>query len=117
MLMDDVRGEIVLRRLPKEILDSLSPDQTTAIRRATSSAQQRRHPVDARFNARLPLLGGFYLVLLIGKELRSPARRRADRELRPIDRLSHGIVIALTGSALILAGLLAILFENAIIAP
>jgi hypothetical protein len=114
MLMDDVRGEIVLRRLPKEILDTLSPDQTLAIRRATSSAQARRHPVDARFNLHLPLLGGLYLVLLVGKELRSPSRRRADRVLRPTDRLSRLIVAMLGASALILAAFLGILIENAI---
>lgn len=116
MLMDDVRGEIVLRRLPKDILDSLSADQIGAIRRASGSAQPRRHPVDARFNFRLPLLGGVYLVLLIGKELRSPARRAFDREVRPMDRISRAVVVMLGGAALLLAGLVGILFENSIIA-
>ena len=116
MLMDDVRGEIVLRRLPKDILDSLTADQIGAIRRASGSAQPRRHPIDARFNLRLPLLGGVYLVLLIGKELRSPARRAFDRQMRPMDRISRAVVIMLGGAALILAALVGILFENSIIA-
>src|SRR5690348_5889882 len=114
MLMDDVRGEIVLRRLPKDILDSLTPEQVGAIRRASGSAMPRRHPIDARFNFRLPLLGGGYLVLLIGKELRSPARRAFDRELRPMDRLSRAVVVVLGGAALLLAALVGILFENSI---
>jgi len=116
MLMDDVRGEIVLRRLPKDILDSLTADQIGAIRRASGSTQPRRHPVDARFNFRLPLLGGVYLVLLIGKELRSPARRAFDREIRPMDRISRIVVVMLGSAALLLAGLVGILFENSIIA-
>jgi hypothetical protein len=116
MLMDDVRGEIVLRRLPKDILDSLTQEQIVAIRRASGSAQPRRHPIDARFNFRLPLLGGCYLVLLVGKELRSPARRAFDREVRPMDRISRAIVVVLGGAALVLAALVGILFENSIIA-
>ena len=116
MLMDDVRGEIVLRRLPKDILDSLTPDQVGAIRRASSSTQARRHPIDARFNFRLPLLGGVYMVLLIGKELRSPARRAFDRELRSIDRISRAVLIMLGGAAFLLAALVGILFENSLIA-
>jgi hypothetical protein len=116
MLMDDVRGEIVLRRLPKPILDSLSPEQIGAIRRASGAAQPRRHPVDARFNFRLPLLGGVYMVLLIGKELRSPARRAFDHDLRPVDRIGRGVIIVLGGAALLLAALVGILFENSIIA-
>jgi hypothetical protein len=116
MLMDDVRGEIVLRRLPKDMLDELTADQVAAIRRASGSAMLRRHPVDARFNFRLPLLGGVYMVLLIGKELRSPSRRAFDREIRPIDRVSRAVVVMLGGAALLLAGLVGILFENSIIA-
>jgi len=116
MLMDDVRGEIVLRRLPKDILDELTPDQIAAIRRASSAAHPRRHPVDARFSFRLPFLGNAYIVLLIGKELRSPARRVFDRELRPVDRISRAVVVVLSGAALVLAALVGILFENSIIA-
>mgnify|MGYP001553085975 CR=1 FL=1 len=116
MLMDDVRGEIVLRRLPKPVLDSLTPEQVAAIRRASGSAQPRRHPIDARFNFRLPLLGGVYMLLLIGKELRSPARRAFDREIRPMDRASRVSVIVLGGAVLILAALIGILFESSILA-
>jgi hypothetical protein len=116
MLMDDVRGEIVLRRLPKDILDSLTPEQVGAIRRAGSAAHPRRHPIDARFGFRLPLLGKAYMVLLIGKEMRSPARRAFDREIRPVDRISGVVIVVLGSAALLLAGLVGILFENSIIA-
>ena len=52
MLMDDVRGEVVLRRLPPDILRSLSGEQVAAIRNAAGSARARRHPIDARFGLR-----------------------------------------------------------------
>ena len=105
MLMDDVRGEVVLRRLPPDILRSLSGEQVAAIRNAAGSARARRHPIDARFGLRLPLLGRSYLVLLIGKDMRSPKRRLADRKLRPTDRLGH-LVLALLGVAAFLLAVL-----------
>jgi hypothetical protein len=116
MMMDDVRGEVVLRRLPPDILHSLSTEQLAAIRNAAGSARARRHPIDARFGLRLPLLGRSYLVLLIGKDMRSPVRRAADRQLRPTDRVSH-VVLALLGvSAFALAALIGVLIQNALAA-
>ena len=116
MMMDDVRGELVLRRLPPDVLQSLTPEQVTAIRNAASSARARRHPIDARFGMRLPLIGRSYLVLLIGRDLRSPQRVAADRMLRPTDRLSH-LVLALLGvSAFAVAALIGILVQNAFVA-
>ena len=114
MLMDDVRGELVLRRLPPEILKSLKPDQVAAIRQACGYAKPRRHPVDARFGLRVPLFGRSYLVLLIGRDLRSPERRAADRKGRTADRLSYIVVMALGAAALLVAALVGMLVDNAI---
>lgn len=116
MMMDDVRGELVLRRLPPDILQSFTKEQVAAIRNAASSARARRHPIDARFGLRLPLLGRSYLVLLVGKDMRSPKRLAADRQLRPTDGISH-LVLALLGvSAFGLAALIGILVQNALLA-
>jgi hypothetical protein len=116
MMMDDVRGEVVLRRLPPEILQSLTAEQVSAIRNAASSARARRHPIDARFGMRLPLLGRSYLVLLIGKDMRSAKRRAADRQLRPTNRLGHFVLALLGVSAFILAALIGVLIQNAFLA-
>jgi hypothetical protein len=116
MMMDDVRGEVVLRRLPPDILHSLTTEQVAAIRNAASSARARRHPIDARFGMRLPLLGRSYMVLLIGKDLRSAKRRAADRQLRPTDRLSHFVLALLGVSAFALAALIGIVVQNAFLA-
>ena len=115
MLMDDVRGELVLRRLPPQILQSLTPEQVAAIRHAGGYVKPRRHPIDARFGMRLPLLGRSYLVVLIGKDMRSPQRRAADQQLRAIDRVSHIVLLLLGASAFLLAALIGVLFQNAII--
>ena len=116
MMMDDVRGELVLRRLPPDILQSLSTEQVTAIRNASGSARARRHPIDARFGMRLPLFGRSYLVVLVGKDMRSPRRRVADRQLRPTDRLSHFVLALLGVSAFGLAALIGVLVQNALLA-
>lgn len=115
MMMDDVRGELVLRRLPPEILHSLTAEQISAIRHAASSARARRHPIDARFGLRLPLLGRSYLVLLVGKDMRSPKRLAADRQLRPTDRVSHAVLAMLGVSAFVVAALIGVLVQNALL--
>jgi hypothetical protein len=116
MMMDDVRGELVLRRLPADVLHSFTAEQVAAIRNAASSARARRHPIDARFGMRLPLLGRSYLVLLVGKDMRSPKRRAADRALRPTDHVSN-LVLALLGvSAFALAVLIGVVVQNAFLA-
>jgi hypothetical protein len=116
MMMDDVRGELVLRRLPPDILRSFTAEQLAAIRNAAGSARARRHPIDARFGMRLPLLGRCYLVLLVGKDMRSAKRRAADRQLRPADRFGHFVLALLGVSALVLAALIGILVRNAFVA-
>ena len=116
MMMDDVRGELVLRRLPPDVLQSFTPEQIAAIRNAASSARARRHPIDARFGMRLPLLGRSYLVVLIGRDMRSEKRRTADRMLRPTDRTSHVVLMLLSLSAFVVAALIGILIQNAFVA-
>jgi hypothetical protein len=114
--MDDVRGEVVLRRLPPDILHGLTTEQLAAIRNAASSARARRHPIDARFGMRLPLLGRSYLVILVGKDKRSPKRRLADRQLRPTDNLSHLVLAMLGVSAVAVAALIGVVVQNAFLA-
>jgi hypothetical protein len=116
MMMDDVRGEVVLRRLPPDVLHSLTTEQLAASRNAASSARARRHPIDARFGMRLPLLGRSYLVLLVGKDMRSPKRIAADRQLRPTDRVSHLVLGLLGVSAFVLAALIGVVVQNAFLA-
>jgi hypothetical protein len=116
MLMDEVRGELVLKRLPQRVLESFTPDQVAAIRRAGGAVAPRRHPIDARYSFRLPLFGHSYAVLLFGRELRSPQRRTADKRLRAIDRIGQVVLLLLGASALLLAALIGVLVENAIVA-
>lgn len=117
MLMDEVRGEAFLRKLPQDVRDSLTPAQSEAISRVAQGTLHRRHPIDLRLS--VPLLFGerAYAVLLFGKEKRSAARRTLDRELRPADRLSQIVVFGLGLAAFTLAAFIGLLFHNAVLAP
>lgn len=117
MLMDEVRGEAFLRKLPPEIRDSLTPAQSEAIRRVAQGTIQRRHPIDLRLSIPLPLGERAYAVFLLGKEKRSGARRKIDRQLRPADRLSQIVVFGLGLAAFTLAAFIGLLFHNAVLAP
>ena len=114
MLMDDVRGELVVRRLPPDILHGLTTEQVAAIRAAGGYARPRRHPIDARFGMRLPLLGRSYLVVLIGKDMRSPVRNAHDRQLRAPDRVGRMVLLGLGCAVFALAALIGILFRNVV---
>lgn len=117
MLMDEVRGEAFLRKLPGEIRDSLTPAQAEAISRVAQGSIQRKHPVDLRLSIPLPFAERAYFVFLMGKEKRSQVRRALDRELRPNDRVSQFVVAGLAVAAFSLAAFIGLLFHNAILAP
>nr|WP_298687356.1 hypothetical protein [uncultured Dongia sp.] len=117
MLMDEVRGEAFLRKLPQDIRDSLTPAQTDAISRVAQGTIQRRHPIDLRLSMPLPFGERAYAVFLIGKEKRSAARRTLEKQLRPTDRLSQIVVFGLGLAAFTLAAFIGLLFHNAVLAP
>ncbi len=117
MLMDEVRGEAFLRKLPQDVRDSLTPAQSEAISRVAQGTIHRRHPIDWRASIPLPFGERAYLVLLIGKEKRSTARRQLEKQLRPTDRLSQIVVFGLGLAAFTLAAFIGLLFHNAVLAP
>lgn len=70
-------------QIPAETLQTLTPEQLEAIKYAFSPRPWKTHPVDIRLT--LPIPGcRFYLVLLGGRESRSPERRRVERSQFPI---------------------------------
>jgi hypothetical protein len=72
--------EGMLRRLPEDIARSLTPRQLEGLDDALRPA---RHPVDIR---RTLSLGAsrYYVVVLAGRERRSPDRLRAEKARRPL---------------------------------
>jgi len=82
-MMNEVRGELFLRRLPPEIRDGLRPDQKAAIRAAAGRTESESHRIDIRFTLPTPW-GPYYVALFAGPERRSAACRQRDRERRPL---------------------------------
>lgn len=67
--------ERLLGSMPQDIAQSFNEDQRLALQAALITNTRKRHPVDLRWS--IPFLRRqFYLVLLMGEEERSKARRR-----------------------------------------
>jgi hypothetical protein len=62
-----------LGRVPRDIADSFTPDQLSAVQRAFGMRYAMAHRVDLRRTVRLPW-GRFYLVLLAGRDDRADGR-------------------------------------------
>ncbi len=109
----DKRGEVfaefTMSRIPKEIRDSLSDVQSSAIRQALIGMDQSaRHSIDIRFT--LPLvLRTYYFVLFAGRDRRS---KTLTSELARLHRLPRWFRrgIYLTSSAVIGFALFSTLF-------
>jgi hypothetical protein len=109
-IMGEARVEQMLRRLPPDVRQALSADQTEAIRQAMSERwPEPRHPLDLRISLPWPG-GGLFLALMGGRERRSPARRRTDRATRPLGTIGNILffIMLATLLALLMGGSIAI---------
>ena len=98
LMMNEVRAELFLRRLPQHIRASLSREQEAALRAAAAGKAIHSHPVDIRLTIPTPW-GRYYFALLGGRERRSGARLASERHMRPL---------ATTANALFAGGALAV---------
>jgi len=90
-------------QIPAETLQTLTPEQLEAIKYAFSPRPWKTHPVDIRLT--LPIPGcRFYLVLLGGRESRSPQRRRVERSQFPIWTPANIVLLATFLSLFITSG-------------
>jgi hypothetical protein len=117
MLMGEVRGEVLLRRLPLPVRESLTKEQIDGIRQAAHGSIQMRHPIDVRWSLPMPIVGRVYFVLALGREKRSPVRRRMDRRLNPADHLSEALLIGFSALVTASAMLIGVLFYDSILGP
>ena len=86
-----------LDRIPQDIRETFTDRQIAAVNQAFTSA---RHGIDIRVS--LPLPGGRrYLVLLMGKERRSPERRRFERLRQPLLTAMNVVTMATFGALVV----------------
>ena len=84
----------IIQRLPDHVRDSLSEDQTAAIRDAVEQCQWGHHPVDMRLS--IPFPGSrYYIAVVGGKERRDAMRREAERNRHPLMTRGNIVLIAL----------------------
>lgn len=69
----------LLSQMPDEVAQSFDQRQLEAIQSALVASTRKRHPVDIRWSIPL-LMRQFYVVLLMGEEERSKARRQVRPE-------------------------------------
>lgn len=110
MMMNEVRAELFLRRLPQDVRSSLTPAQEQALRQAAAGRGAEPHPLDVRLSVPTPW-GRYYFALFGGRERRSAARRASDRRLRPLattaNTLFFGGLFGVLGLLLLIGLLLA----------
>ncbi len=98
-----------LDRIPQDIRGTFTDRQIAAVNQAFKSAG---HGIDIRVS--LPLPGGRrYLVLLMGKERRSPERRRFERLQHPLRTAIKVVTMATFGALVVIfaVGLVQIMFR------
>ena len=99
--------ELLLSRLPKDIIESFSAEQKAALWAAANAPTWRRHPVNLRFVA--GLFGRRYFVTIVaGPERRSPDRQRRESMLNPVRTLSNILFIVGALGSFYLTAVLAI---------
>ena len=83
-----------LDRIPQDIRETFTDRQIAAVNQAF---KRTRHGIDIRVS--LPLPGGRrYLVLLMGRERRSPERRRLERLRQPLLTAMNVVTVVIFGA-------------------
>ena len=113
LMMNEVRGELFLRRLPQDVRASLTPEQEAALKAAASGRGGDPHPVDIRLSMPTPW-GRYYFALFGGRERRSAARRASDRRQRPLTTRANALFAGGLVGVLCMLVLLALLVAGAV---
>lgn len=90
--IEDLFLRTFFSRIPRDVAASFTPAQLDAVKRAFGARSPGAHGLDLRFS--LPLWRrSYYMVLLAGKERRSPERRVLQRLLRPLWNVANVCVV------------------------
>lgn len=112
MMLNEVRAELFLRRLPQDVRASLSREQESALRLAAAGRAGDSHLLDIRLSIPTPW-GRYYFALFGGRERRSAARRASDRRLRPLATTANVLFFGGAVAAICLLLLIALLLIGA----
>lgn len=114
MMMNEVRAELFLRRLPQDVRSTLTREQEQALRMAAAGGVANSHPVDIRISIPTPW-GRYYLAMFGGREKRSAARRASDRRVRPLATTANVLFAGATLAVFCLLVLIGLLLVGAVV--
>ncbi len=99
--------EKFLSRVPADVADTFSDGQLDAIKLAFGARSWGSHAVDIRLS--IPLITKqIYLVMLAGRERRTPQRSLLERALHPFSTLANFTFLTITGFGVLGASVFAL---------
>ncbi|MBR9973641.1 hypothetical protein [Magnetospirillum sulfuroxidans] len=106
--------EMLLDRLPVEVVASFTPEQRAALWNAVKPTSWRRHPIHIRLS--FPFIGGnFFLTVVGGMEKRSGERRARERRMFPLRTMGNILFLLGLGGAFYAVAIIGIfVFSNLI---
>lgn len=106
--------EMLLDRLPPDVVGSFTEDQRAALWSAVKPATWRRHPVNIRLSFPLPS-GRYFVTVVCGHERRSPERLSRERRVFPLRTFGNLLFLLGVGGAFYIAAVLGLfVFSNLI---
>ncbi|MFP4100097.1 hypothetical protein [Coleofasciculus sp.] len=80
-------------RIPPKTAATFNPNQLDILKQTFGNRASKKHAVDLRLSMPFPK-GGFYWVLLMGREKRSRDRLQQERHKHPLWTVANGLVIS-----------------------
>ncbi|MEQ8997517.1 MAG: hypothetical protein RID53_13575 [Coleofasciculus sp. B1-GNL1-01] len=80
-------------RIPPKTAATFNPNQLDILKQTFGNRASKKHAVDLRLSMPFPK-GGFYWVLLMGREKRSRDRIQQERHKHPLWTVANGLVIS-----------------------
>ncbi|WP_052716011.1 hypothetical protein [Magnetospira sp. QH-2] len=106
--------DLLITRLPAQVVDSLDDDQKTAIHQVVTESTWRTHPIDIRYS--LPFFGRrYYLTVVAGEEKRTPQRRQVHEDAPSRLSLGNLLFVMGVGSLFFMALLAALALQSALV--
>ena len=114
MITQQSRADKLLERLPRDVRESFSERQISAISTVLDDPAWRRHPLDLRFTVPMPGRR-LYFTMVGGREVRSHNRRVEDRENQTLVTVGNVFFAFGLTTMLVLLGIIGLALQSAII--
>lgn len=106
--------EMLLDRLPPDVVQSFTEDQRAALWTAVKPTTWRRHPVNIRLT--IPLMGDrFFVTVVGGYEKRSSERLARERRMFPMRTAGNILFLMGVGGAFYLAAIVGMMLFSSLI--